>query len=175
MSRTIRTRLSRNHDRKRFDCGVEALNHFLRNTARRQDERSLVRTRVFVDPDQPSTIQAWYATAPCEIQPPPGVSAWQGYPHPIPALRLTRLACDRRYQGQGFGELALVSAIRDAVAIERSYTAIGGLVVDAKDDSALQFYKRYGFWRIEPDGYQLFLSIRECESIVDEMEDDEYD
>lgn len=175
MSKMIRTQLSRNHDRKSFDCGVEALNEFLQKTARRQDERSLVRTKVFVDADQPTRIQAYYSTAPCEIEPPPGVTGWKNYPHPIPALRLTRLACDRHYQGQGLGELALVSAIRDAVAIEQHYTAIGGLIVDAKDDSAVRFYEKYGFHRIEEDGYQLFLPINECKSIASEIDEDASD
>jgi len=147
---------------------VEELNRFLQKTARRQDERHLVRTTVLVDTERPDRILAYYSTAPCEIAPPPGVRAWKDDPHPIPLLRMARLAADQRARGQGFGELALLAAIEDAAAISRDFTAIGGLVVDAKDQRAAGFYEKYGFARIEDDGLQLYLPIQDCISIMDE-------
>ena len=92
MTRIRKRPLSKQHDRAGFDCGVAELNTFIRKTARRQDEQHLVRTTVLVDTDQPEHILAFYSTAPCEIVPPPGV------------------------------------------------TAIGGLVVDAKDQQAVTSY-----------------------------------
>jgi GNAT superfamily N-acetyltransferase len=168
--RIRKEQLSRNHHRAGFDCGVEELNTFLRNTARRQDERHLVRTTVLVDVDHPERILAYYSTAPCEIAPPPGVRAWKNYPHPIPFLRMARLASDLSVRGRGFGELALLAAIEDAATISRRFTAIGGLVVDAKNPHAAAFYERYGFVRIEKDGLQLFMPIQDCVSLIDEPE-----
>lgn len=168
MSRTRKEQLSRNHHRAGFDCGVDELNSFLRNTARRQDERHLVRTTVLVDVDQPERILAYYSTAPCEIAPPPGVRAWKNYPHPMPFLRMARLASDLSVQGRGFGELALLAAIEDAATISRRFTAIGGLVVDAKDPRAAAFYEKFGFVRIEQAGLQLFMPIQDCVSLMDE-------
>lgn len=81
---------------------------------------------------------------------------------------MARLAADRRVQGPGFGELALLPAIEDAAIIARQFTAIGGLVVDAKDGQAAGFYEKYGFMRIEKGGLQLFLPIRDCVSLMDE-------
>ncbi len=166
MTQIRKQQLSKQHDRAGFDCGIEALNTFIQKTARRQDERHLVRTTVLVDADQPARILAYYSTAPCEITPPPGVTAWRKYPHPVPFLRMARLACHRSVQGQGFGELALLSAIDDAATISRSFTAIGGLVVDAKDQRAAAFYERYDFIRIEKDGLHLFLPIQDCVSLM---------
>ena len=168
MSRTRKEQLSRNHHRAGFDCGVDELNSFLRNTARRQDERHLVRTTVLVDVDQPERILAYYSTAPCEIAPPPGVRAWKNYPHPMPFLRMARLASDLSVQGRSFGELALLAAIEDAATISRRFTAIGGLVVDAKDPRAAAFYEKFGFVRIEQAGLQLFMPIQDCVSLMDE-------
>lgn len=66
--------------------------------------------------------------------------------------------------------LALLAAIEDAATISRRFTAIGGLVVDAKDPHAAAFYERYGFVRIEKDGLQLFMPIQDCVSLMDEPE-----
>ncbi|WP_043739239.1 GNAT family N-acetyltransferase [Thioalkalivibrio nitratireducens] len=168
MPRIRKEQLSRNHHRAGFDCGVEELNTFIRNTARRQDERHLVRTTVLVDVDRPERILAYYSTAPCEIAPPPGVPAWRNDPHPVPFLRMARLASDLSVRGRGFGELALLAAIEDAATISRGFTAIGGLVVDAKDQHAAVFYERFGFVRIEKAGLQLFMPIQDCVSLMDE-------
>jgi len=53
MTRIRKQPLSKQHDRAGFDCGVAELNTFIQKTARRQDERHLVRTTVLVDTDQP--------------------------------------------------------------------------------------------------------------------------
>lgn len=157
MTQTRKQQLSTQHDRAGFDCGVDELNTFIQKTARRQDERHLVRTTVLVDADQPARILAYYSTAPCETD----------YPHPVPFLRMARLACHRSVQDQGFGELALLSAIDDATTISRTFTAIGGLVVDAKDQQAAAFYEKYEFIRIEENWLQLFLTIKDCISLMD--------
>lgn len=156
MTRIRKQPLSKRHDRAGFDCGVAELNTFIQKTARRQDERHLVRTTVLVDTDQPERILAFYSTAPCETD----------YPHPVPFLRMARLATHRSVQGQGFGEVALLSAIDDAATISRTFTAIGGLVVDAKDQQAAAFYEKYEFIRIEENGLQLFLPIKDCISLM---------
>ena len=168
MPRIRKEQLSRNHDRAAFDCGTEELNTFIRKTARRQDERHLVRTTVLVKADQPERILAYYSTAPCEVAPPPGIKVWRKYPHPVPFLRMARLATDRQVRGQGLGELALLAAIKDAAIIARDFTAIGGLVVDAKDQSAADFYEHYDFLRIEEGGLQLFLPIQDCIALMDQ-------
>ena len=156
MTRIRKQPLSKQHDRAGFDCGVAELNTFIQKTARRQDERHLVRTTVLVDTDQPERLLAYYSTAPCEMD----------YPHPVPFLRMARLASHRGVQGQGFGELALLSAIDDAATISRPFAAIGGLVVDAKDQQAAAFYEKYEFIRIEENGLQLFLPIQDCISLM---------
>ena len=158
--------LSKTHDRADFDCGDKDLNTFIQKTARRQDERHLVRTTVFVDAARPTKILAYYSTAPCEITAPPGVKAWKNYPHPVPFLRMARLAADKRVKGQGVGEMVLISAIEDAATIAQSFTAIGGLVVDARNERAAAFYEKYDFLRIEEGGLQLFLPITDCISIL---------
>ena len=56
--------------------------------------------------------------------------------------------------------------IDDAATISRTFTAIGGMVVDAKDQQAAAFYEKYEFIRIEENGLQLFLPIQDCISLM---------
>ena len=113
-------------------------------------------------------MRAGASTAPCEIAPPPGVRAWRNYPHPVPFLRMARLASDLSVRGRGFGELALLAGIEDAATISRGFTAIGGLVVDAKDERAAALYERFGLVRIEKCGLHLFMPIQDRLSLMHE-------
>lgn len=68
----------------------------------------------------------------------------RGAPDPIPVVRMGRLAVDGRYQGQGWGAELLREAVLSAAA---AVTLIGGraLLVDALDERAIAFYRRFGF------------------------------
>lgn len=162
--------ISKNHNRKKFDCGNAALNTFLQNQARQSDSRELVRTKVLVDKATPTEILAFYSTNPCEIPVPQELRAIYGanYPHLVPFLRLSRMATDVNHRGQGHGELCLMSAIADVATIHGA-TAMGGLIVDAKDETAAAFYKNYGFLHVEPDSLSFFLPIQECICLAQAM------
>lgn len=64
--------------------------------------------------------------------------------YPVPVARIGRLAVDERAQGRGYGGALLEDALR---RIDTASQVLGcmGVVVDAKDDSAVAFYERYGF------------------------------
>jgi ribosomal protein S18 acetylase RimI-like enzyme len=55
-----------------------------------------------------------------------------------------RLARDERVRGQGTGELLLADAVRRTLGAARS-VAVFAIVIDAKDDPAVEFYRRFGF------------------------------
>ena len=60
-------------------------------------------------------------------------------PHyPVPAAILGRLAVDRRYQGQGLGEIMLLDAVRRVIRASRAL-AVYAVVVDAKHGIAARF------------------------------------
>ena len=67
--------------------------------------------------------------------------------YPMPALRLARLAVDRRWQGRGVGRLLLRSVLELALEMRDRVGCIG-VVVDAKADAA-PFYASLGFERLE--------------------------
>ncbi|WP_231934366.1 GNAT family N-acetyltransferase [Geobacter sp. DSM 9736] len=79
------------------------------------------------------------------------------YPkHPLPALRLARLAVSQQYKGKGYGGLLLAEAVHRTVLVAEQ-TGLIGLFVDAKDQNASDFYKKFGFVPIPDSQLQLFL------------------
>ena len=62
----------------------------------------------------------------------------------VSATLLGRLAVANRYLGQHLGELLLIDAQRRALQLSKK-AASAALIVDAKDDNALAFYKKYNF------------------------------
>jgi len=64
--------------------------------------------------------------------------------HPVPVMRIGRLAVDRSTQGMGVGAALLRDALLRAVELSRKVgTCV--VLVDAIDESAMKFYERYGF------------------------------
>jgi GNAT superfamily N-acetyltransferase len=153
--------LSTKHDRKSFDCGVAALNDFLRSTARQHQQKGISRTFVLVDieSENPTRILGYFALSACEgIAPELPAKLTKRLPHAVPAVLLGRLAVDRAFQGKGYGGALLVEAIR-RVAGTTSQIGIAGLFVDAKDDGAAAFYRKFGFVPLRSNPHRLFLPL----------------
>lgn len=95
-------------------------------------------------------ICGYYALTLSELENRHLPEAWRKkLPRRIPGVRLGRLAVDTQYQGKGLGELLLVDAL---IRAQRIYTEAGGigLFVDAIDDVAAAYYRRFGF-QASPD------------------------
>lgn len=150
--------LGKNHVRSGFDCGVPELNTFLKATARQHEQKGISRTFVLTDgtPD----ILGFFTLTLCEVQNTQLPTVFSGkYPtHPLPAVRLARLAVSCKSQGRGYGELLLSEAVyRTARIAEQAGTV--GLFVDAKNDAAKMFYQKYGFLPVPDLLFKLFLPI----------------
>lgn len=79
-------------------------------------------------------------------------------PRRIPGIRLGRLAVDRSVQGQGLGELLLMDAIgRSRRVLE--HVGVHALFVDAKDERAAAFYRKYGFRPLPGNPLRLVLPL----------------
>lgn len=150
--------LDKSHDRSGFDCGIQELNTFLKATARQHVKKGISRT--FVLTDGTPVILGYFTLTLCEVESDllPTTLAHKYPIHPLPAVRLARLAVSRKFQGKGFGELLLSEVIyRTALIAEQA--GVIGLFVDAKNDSAKNFYLRYGFLAIPEQPLKLFLPI----------------
>lgn len=149
--------LAGNHDRQGFDCGHAALNDWLRQVARQHQDKGLSKTFVAVLDDEPDRICGYYALTLAELENRHLPDAWRKkLPRRIPGVRLGRLAVDSQYQGKGLGELLLVDALTRA---QRIYTEAGGigLFVDAIDEQAAGYYRRFGFQPAPDNPLLLFL------------------
>ena len=151
--------LAKKHDRKGFDCGDRKLNEFLQRTAKQHAEREISRTFVLVDNDAPEKIVGYYTLTVCEVIPEQiDDPRLQRYPHPMPAAKLARLAICANHQQKGFGQNLLLNAMERSEQISENVGLIG-LFVDAKDENAAGYYKRFGFVPTNNNPLVLFLSI----------------
>lgn len=152
--------LAGSHDWQGFDCGREELDNWLRQVARQHQEKGLSKTFVAIREDEPACICAYYALTLAELENRHLPAAWRKkLPRRIPGVRLGRLAVDRQYQGKGLGELLLIDALTRA---RRIYAEAGGigLFVDALDERAAGYYRRFGFEAAPDNPLLLFLSAR---------------
>ena len=62
----------------------------------------------------------------------------------VPATLLGCLAIDRQLQGRGAGEHLLMDALHRSWQASRQVASVA-VVVDAKDNRAVEFYTRYDF------------------------------
>ena len=85
------------------------------------------------------------------------------YPN-LPATLVGRLARDLSFRGQRIGELLLVNALERALLASEQVASIA-VVVDAKDEKAIEFYRRFGLIRFPETEDQLFLPMRTVQTL----------
>lgn len=145
------------HNRKSFACGVVALDRYLHEIAT-QDIRRRV-SNCFVACDATGAMAAYYTFAatslPLADLSPEYAKRLPRYPQ-VPAGLIGRLAADQRFCGQRLGGAMIVDAAWRAAAAD---LAIYALVVDAKDDQAVAFYRHLGFQLFVSRPRSLFLPI----------------
>lgn len=149
--------LRRHHDRAAFSCGVAELDRYLHRQAGQDARRLIAAPFVLVMPD--NSVGGFYTLSAASVavsEVPEAVARrLPRYPQ-IPSFLLGRLAVDRRYQGQGWGRVLLVDALRRCARSEIPGFAV---IVDAIDENARQFYLREGFLRLPNSPNRLFRSL----------------
>lgn len=86
--------------------------------------------------------------------------------YPMPAALIGRLAVDRRAQGRRLGEKLLLDALRRVVD---AATIVGctGVIVDAMDADAEQFYANYDFVTVSAEEWphRMFLPVATARAV----------
>ena len=146
------------HDRNRFNCGIEALNNYLKVMASQQAKKDNSRTFVLEDDNDNSHIIGFYTLtmAPINLKALPNKLQKKHQSSTSGGL-IARLAVDERYQWKGFGEWLLIDALHKLLAASDS-VAFPVVIVDAKD-GAKHFYEHYGFQAFEDAENKLFITI----------------
>lgn len=146
------------HDRKRFNCGIEALNNYLKVMASQQAKKDNTRTFVLEDDNDNSRIIGFYTLTmtPIDLKALPDKLQKKHQSSTSGGL-IARLAVDDNYKGNGFGEWLLIDALRKLLAASES-VAFPVVIVDAKD-GAKRFYENYGFQSFRESESKLFITI----------------
>lgn len=145
------------HDRTAFNSDSASLNRYLREQIT-QDVRRRVAT-CFVALADGQRIAGYYTLASASLLladlPASSSKKLPRYPT-VPAVRMGRLAIDQAFKGQGLGGALLADALDRAA---RAEIAAYALMVDAKDESAADFYRHHGFIALPDSPRTLFLSL----------------
>lgn len=154
-------RISSHHDRRDFDCGVDSLNSYLKKYSGQHERKGIGRTYVAVE-DTHTRVLGYYTISSNGV-------AFDVVPdnlprHPVPVALLGRVAVDVTARRRRLGETLLIHALRSAQRAARS-VGIYAVVVNALDESARNFYLKYGFQELTDDGLHLYLPMKTIERL----------
>jgi GNAT superfamily N-acetyltransferase len=159
-------RLTRSHERAAFTCGKPALDDFLRSLVTQYEKRNLGRTYVAVRAGDPRVLGYYtLASGAVPFQDLPAPAARKLPKHPVPVILLARLAVDQGVQGQGLGEALLFDALRRCLEISEGLGS-HAVEVDAIDDAAKAFYRKYGFVSLQDSERHLYLPVATIRAVL---------
>jgi ribosomal protein S18 acetylase RimI-like enzyme len=154
------------HRREEFDCGVEALNDYLKKRARKEMEAGLAVCFVAVPESEPGCIAGFYTLSAATILTtalPEKLTKKLPRYGEFPAILLGRLARSIAFKGQGLGERLMMSAfVRAAHAAED--VASWAIVTDPKDENARRFYEDFGF--SELGASRLLITMKQVKTLL---------
>jgi predicted GNAT family N-acyltransferase len=160
-SEQIVEHLTTTHDRKGFDCGVEALNSFLQTQARKEMDRRSAVTYVLVDTARPTEIIGYYSLSAATVlldAVPEDTAKQLGRQPSVPTTIMGRLAVSNRHKSNGLGGRLLWDALNRSEDASREIGSVT-VIVDAKDENAARFYQHYGFNRFEAPPLRLYIMM----------------
>ncbi len=151
-------------DRSGFECGVEQLDRYFKTQVNQDIKRRV--TACFTALDANGRVAGYYTLASASILltdlPENLAKKLPRYPN-VPAVRMGRLAVDQSYKGKGLGAALLADALRRAATAE---IAAYAFVVDAKDESAADFYAHHGFRATAENPLFLYLPLATVKDLV---------
>jgi len=158
-------RLEAKDDLEGFDCGVPALNEWLKRFAL-SDQGAGASVAYVLERDQ--EIVGFYALAPHAIEAEEAskrLGAGLPRQRPIPVILLARLGLDRSVQDKGLGGDLLKDALARCAAAADD---IGGraVLVHAKDAGAAAFYQRYGFISLAQNPNHLYVLMKDLRASI---------
>ena len=150
------------HDRAAFSCGYQELDNYIRNQASQDLKRNLAAVFVVVRNDNARKVIGYYTLSPRHIQLeqlPEEIAKNAGKYNTVGVTLLGRMAVDSSQQGQGIGELLLLEALKQSL-LGSERVASFAVFVEAKDEKAAGFYRKYGFIELPEDKRKLFLPMK---------------
>jgi len=157
--------LKEDQERSLFHCGEEPLDRYFQTQVTQDIRRHVANCFVAVEAAT-GYVAAYYTLSATSVPlldlPPQEAKRLPRYPT-VPAVRIGRLAVDQRFQRRGFGEAMLADATARALKADAAAVM---LVVDAKNDRAVAFYRRFEFRAITSQPWTLFLPLATAQKIL---------
>ena len=149
--------LDKHHDRKPFSCGNSELDDYLKRLVRQHGQNRVSRTYVAV---KDRIILGYYSLAMSAIPKEHLPEKYRSrFPHyPLPVARLARLAVDQKFQHHGLGALLLADALLRCLQLSEEIGMIG-VLVDAKNEVAKQWYERFEFEHFPDHPLKLWIPL----------------
>jgi predicted N-acetyltransferase YhbS len=167
--RVLLERLDAHHDVSTFDSGNEVLDAWLRRHA--LPAQRIDSARTFVATRSGRVVGYFSLTMGSVLRAEAPAKLVRGMPaYPVGMVLLARLAVDQSQQGRGAGAMLLAEALRKAVAAGE-VAAARLIVVDAVDDDAAAFYRRYGFVRAPENPLRSYRRMKDVRASLDSSAD----
>lgn len=162
----------RKHDRAAFSCEQESLDRYLKEHATQEIKKRVA--AVYVLTPDGKTIAGYYTLSQYAIEAgewPPTLIQQLHLPRydKLPATLLGRLARSKEFKGGGVGELLLMGSLKRALEHSRNVASVA-VVVDAIDENARAFYRRYGFLDVPDHPNRLFMPMKTVAQLFPEIE-----
>lgn len=141
-----------------FQCGSEPLNDYIRRYASQDVRRNISRVFIATPENDPRQLSGFFTlsagSVSCSSLP---ASLARKLPrYPVPVALIGRLGVDKKFQGKGLGSILLADACQK-VSQASSVLAMAGIIIDAKDDDAISFYKHFGFIPLQGQAGRMLL------------------
>lgn len=153
-------------DYSKFDCGNVSLNAYIQKYVSQDEKKKLCRAYVLLN-DANFKLLGYYTLSASSVQ-------FENFPdnlkkhfpkYPIPVALIGRLAVDKLCQGQGIGGELLADALKCAVRIANEI-GIVAVIVEAIDQSAVNFYQKMGFIPFLDSPFKLVLPINAIQQLI---------
>jgi predicted N-acetyltransferase YhbS len=153
-------------NRAAFQCGQEALDKYFPERASREMRNGLSAVFIVVPENAPDTIVGFFTLSSqqiaCDILP-EELRKKTGRYKAVGVTLLGRMAVAKEFQNRKLGRFILFAALHEAWKAT-SHVGSSAVVVDAKTETVVPFYEKYGFRRLE--GNRLTLPMKTIEDLV---------
>jgi GNAT superfamily N-acetyltransferase len=133
-------------DSASFSCGSAPLDDYIRRYASQDVRKNVSRVFVATPATDSKKLAGFFSlsagSVSCSSLPTSLARKLPRYPAPVALLG--RLAVDSKSQGKGLGSILLADACLK-VSQASAVLVVVGIIVDAKEDKAISFYKHFGF------------------------------
>ncbi len=146
-----------------FDSGEPTLDEYLRKRALPNHVQGASRCFVTCRQGQVVGFYALAAAAVDRVSAPGPVR--RNMPDPVPVILLSRLAVDRKEQGNGLGSHLLRDAIGRSIGVAEE-VGVRAILVHALHEEARTFYTHFEFEPSPTDSLHLMLSMKDARALV---------